>query len=115
MANNIAFQPMGPTVKIFAATANTQGNVVSITAFSPVNQYLVTNHTSNASAIVRIEKTNDFNVAIPGEAGAEGFCVAPYSHVVITGPQTGQTSNSFARVISNQAGLIVTIVPGEGL
>jgi len=115
MANNIPFQPMGKTVCLIPSGANTQSNVVTITANSPCQQYLVTNHTSNASAIVRIEKTNNFNVAIPGEAGAEGFCVAPYSHVVITGPQTGQTSNSFARVISNQAGLIVTIVPGEGL
>lgn len=115
MANNIAFQPMGKTVCLIPSGANTQSNVVTITANSPCQQYLVTNHTSNVSAIVRIENSNSFNVAIPSEAGTEGFCVAPYDHIVITGPQVSQSANTFARVISNQAGLIVTIVPGEGL
>jgi len=47
MANNIAFQPMGPTVRIFAATANAQGNVVSITAVSPCQQFWVMNPDKN--------------------------------------------------------------------
>lgn len=47
MANNIAFQPMGNCVVATAATANAQGDVVSITAVSPVNQYFVFNPDKN--------------------------------------------------------------------
>ena len=44
MANNIAFQPMGNTVAITATgSANTQSNVVTVTATSPVNQYYLVN------------------------------------------------------------------------
>lgn len=114
MANNIAFQPMGNTVCLIPTGANTESNVVTIQCTSPCQQYLVTNH-SNVSAQVRISSSSSFNVALPSEAGTPGFCVAPGAHVVITGPQVRSTANTYARVISNQAGLVVTIVPGEGL
>lgn len=114
MANNIAFQPMGNTVCLIPSGANTESNVVTIQCTSPCQQYLVTNH-SNVSGVVLISTSNTINVAIPTEAGTPGFCVAPGSHVVVTGPQVRSTANTYARVISNQAGLVVTIVPGEGL
>jgi hypothetical protein len=114
MANNIAFQPMGNSVCLIPTAANTQSNVVTIQCTSPSQQYLVTNH-SNVSASVRIGTDPSLTVALPTEAGTPGFCVAPGNHVVITGPQVRSTANTYARAISNQDGLIVTIVPGEGL
>ena len=44
MANNIAFQPMGKTVKVVATgAANTESAAFTITADSPVNQYYISN------------------------------------------------------------------------
>ena len=42
MANNIAFQPMGKTYQVTAS--NAAANTITITADSPVNQYLVISH-----------------------------------------------------------------------
>jgi len=56
MANNIPFQPMGNCVVATAASANVQGNVVSITAVSPVNQYFVCNVDKDNPVFVLTEK-----------------------------------------------------------
>jgi hypothetical protein len=61
MANNIAFQPMGNTVAVFAATANTQGNVALITAVSPCNQYFVFNPDKNDPVFVAYGETDSVN------------------------------------------------------
>ena len=66
MANNIAFQPMGKTVKVVATgAANTESTAFTITADSPVNQYYISNDNVNNFAYVRINATNLFNVALP--------------------------------------------------
>ena len=116
MANNIAFQPMGKTVKITAfGAANTESNVFTISVDSPSNQYFITNDNINNFAYVRISATNVFNVALP-DIGP-GYCLAipPYAYMVFTGPQVSPTANVYAKVIGDAANSSVYITPGEGM
>jgi hypothetical protein len=115
MAINSAFQPLGKSVCIQSSTANTQSNVFTITADSPAQQYLITNHDVNSSVNVRISSTNDFNIAIPSEVGAYGICIPPYGFKVFGGPQVNPSANVFARIISDGANIKCTICPGEGV
>ena len=77
MANNIAFQPMGNCVVATAATANVQGNVVSITAVSPVNQYFVFNPDKNDPVFVAYGQTSNITAVVPDENGAPVVAIAP--------------------------------------
>ncbi len=115
MANNIAFQPMGNCVVATAATANVQGNVVSITAVSPVNQYFVFNPDKNDPVFVAYGQTANLTATIPGESGAAVVAIAPYTEKVFTGPQCSAEKTVYVRIIAphNNAKLYVT--PGEGL
>ena len=116
MANNIAFQPMGKTVKITAiGAANTESSVFTISADSPSNQYFISNDNINNFAYVRISPTNTFNVALPDIV--PGYCLAipPYAYMVFTGPQVNATSNVYAKVIGDAANSSVYITPGEGM
>lgn len=115
MANNIAFQAMGPTVKIFAATANTQGNVVSITAFSPVNQYLVMNPDKNDPVFVAYGETDAITATIPDGSPANVVAIPPYESRVFSGPQTSSTKTVYARCIAPHNNAMVYVTPGEGL
>jgi hypothetical protein len=112
MANNIAFQPMGNCVVATAASANTQ---VSITAVSPVNQYLVFNTDKNDPVFVAYGQTADITATIPTESGAAVVAIPPYTEKVFTGPQSSTTKTVYLRIIAphNNAKLYVT--PGEGL
>ena len=65
MANNIPFQPMGNTVVATAASSNTQGNVVAITAVSPVNQYFVFNPNKDNPVFVAYGETANITASIP--------------------------------------------------
>ena len=115
MANNIAFQPMGNCVVATAASANTQGNVVSITAVSPVNQYLVFNTDKNDPVFVAYGETANITATVPTESGAAVVAIPPYAEKVFTGPQCSSTKTVYLRIIAphNNAKLYVT--PGEGL
>ena len=116
MANNIAFQPMGKTVKVVATgAANTESAVFTITADSPVNQYYISNDNVNNFAYVRINATNLFNVALPDTVS--GYCLAipPYGFKVFTSIQVGPTANVYAKVIGDAANSSVYITPGEGI
>ena len=61
MANNIAFQPMGNTsvIAVTASSANT-----SVTAISPVNQFMIANAGSNA-AFVNISTVSSVTAVVP--------------------------------------------------
>ncbi len=115
MANNIAFQPMGNCVVAIAATANTQGNVVAITAVSPVNQYFVSNPDKNDPVFVAYGQTVDITASIPDGNSAAVVAIPPYSSRTFTGPQCSSTKTVYLRIIAphNNAKLYVT--PGEGL
>jgi len=116
MANNIAFQPMGKTVKVAVnGAANTQSNVYTITADSPVNQYFISNADVNNAVYVWINPTNNFNVALPDNGAVYVIPLPPYSYKVFTGPQVNSTTSVYARVIGDAANASVYITPGEGL
>lgn len=111
MANNIAFQPMGKSVKI---TATTVANVTQIAADSPVNQYRVTNSETDKKVFVRIA-TSSSNAAEPNANAEYGMVVMPGDSVVITGPSAGPQGNSYFSVVSNANSAVVYVTPGEGL
>lgn len=116
MANNIAFQPMGKTVKVVVSgAANTQSNVFTITADSPCQQYLLTNADVNFAVYVRINTSNAFNVSLPDVTPDYVIALPPYAYKVITGPQVSQYGNVYARVIGDSANASVYVTPGEGL
>jgi hypothetical protein len=115
MANNIAFQPMGNCVVATASSANTQGNVVSITAVSPVNQYLVFNTSKDYPVFVAYGETANITATIPTSAGAAVVAIPPYSEKVFTGPQVSLTKTIYARIIGPHNNAEVYITPGEGL
>ena len=118
MANNIAFQPMGKTVKVVATgAANTESAVFTIQATSPVNQYFLSNDSVNNFAYVWINPTNSFNVALPETAVTGSYVVAvpPYAYFAITGPQVGPGRDVYAKVIGDSTNSAVYVTPGEGL
>ena len=115
MANNIAFQPMGNCVVATAATANVQGNVVSITAVSPVNQYLVFNVDKNDPVFVAYGQTANITATIPTESGAPVVAIPPYSEKVFTWQQCSSTKTVFVRIIAPHNNAKIYITPGEGL
>ena len=114
MANNIPFQPMGNTVVATAASANTQGNVVSITAVSPCQQYFVFNPNKDNPVFVAYGETPNITASTPTANGTAVVAIAPYTEKVFTGPQVSATKSVYVRIISphNNAELYVT--PGEG-
>jgi len=115
MANNIAFQPMGNCVVATASTANVQGNVVSITAVSPVNQYFVFNPDKNDPVFVAYGQTANITATIPDENGAPVVAIAPYTEKVLTGPQCSTDKTVYVRIIAPHNNAKLYIMPGEGL
>jgi hypothetical protein len=115
MANNIAFQPMGKTYQV---TANVTANTVTVTADSPVNQYLVishekTNGTGNP-VYVRISATSA-NAAVPTANGSYGIPIPPGHMFVFTGPQCSANTSVYFSAISETGTPEVYVTPGEGL
>ena len=116
MANNIAFQPMGNTVAVFAATANTQGNVAVITAVSPVNQYFVFNADKNDPVFVAYGESDTLTATIPVDGNSAAVvAIAPYTEKVFTGPQVSATKSVYVRIIAPHNNARLYITPGEGL
>ena len=114
MANNIPFQPMGNCVVATAATANIQGNVFSITAVSPVNQYYVFNPDKNDPVFVAYGQTTDITATIPDGNSAPVVAIPPYAQKVFTGPQCSPTKTVYVRIISPHNNAQLYITPGEG-
>lgn len=115
MANNIPFQQMGPTVSITAATANTQGNVVTITAVSPCQQYFVSNPDLNYGVFIAYGETANITADIPNGGSANVIYIPAYSYKVFTGPQVSATKNVYVRCIATHNNAVVYVCPGEGL
>ena len=114
MANNIPFQPMGNCVVATAATANTQGNVVAITAVSPVNQFYVFNPEKNDPVFVAYGETANITATIPDGNSAPVVGIPPYSSKVFTGPQVSSTKTVYVRIIATHNNAKLYITPGEG-
>jgi len=115
MANNIAFQPMGNCVVATAASANTQGNVTSITAVSPCNQYYVFNPNKDNPVFVAYGLTANITATIPDGNSAAVVAIPPYNAKVFTGPQVSNTQTVYVRIISPHNNAQLYITPGEGL
>lgn len=115
MANNIAFQQMGPLVLMTAATANTQGNVVSITSTSPSNQYYVSNPDKDNGVFIAYGQTANLTATIPVEGTpANVIYIPPYTSKVFTGPQCSATKTVYARMIAEHNNAEAYVCPGEG-
>ena len=119
MGINIAFQPMGKTVKITAG-ANV-ANTLSMTADSPVNQYLVVNHEKTNGTghpvYVRISATSA-NAVLPtgnNANAAYGIPIPPGAMFVFTGPQCSNNTPVYVSVIAENDSPELYITPGEGL
>jgi len=118
MANNIAFQPMGKTVKV---TAGTSANTLALVSDSPSNQYLVVNHEkTNGTGFpvyVRISATST-NAGLPtgnNTNAAYGIPIPPGHMFVFSGPQCTNTSPVYISAICEADSPEVYVTPGEGL
>lgn len=119
MANNIAFQPMGKTVQVLATTGN--ANTVTVTADSPVNQYLVVSHEKTNGTghpvYVRISATSA-NAVVPsgsGDNAAYSIPIPPGHMFVFSGPQCSSTTTVYFSAISESGSPEIYVTPGEGL
>jgi hypothetical protein len=115
MANNIPFQPMGKTYQV---TAGATANTITITADSPVNQYLVVSHEKTNGTghpvYVRISATSA-NAALPGANAAYGIPIPPGAMFVFSGPQCGAGRDVYFSAIAENDAPEIYITPGEGL
>lgn len=110
MANNIAFQPMGKTVRI-VANSSTPNNV-NLSADSPSNQYRIANHSGNPVYVWISPTSAPVNVAVPVGSGY-AIPVPANTVTTISGPQA--LANVQASVICEVGTPDVYITPGEGL
>ncbi len=112
MANNIAFQPMGNTVLLACTTATSNA---SITAVSPVNQYMIVN-TGNVAAFVTLSGNANVTATVANAtANSTSFCVGAGSTKVITQYQSNANVTVYAAGITSSGSANVFITPGEGL
>ena len=115
MANNIPFQPMGKTYQV---TAGATANTITITADSPVNQYLVVSHEKTNGTghpvYVRISATSA-NAALPSANAAYGIPIPPGAMFVFTGPQCSSSKTVYFSAIAENDAPEIYITPGEGL
>ena len=115
MANNIPFQPMGKTYQV---TAGATANTVTVTADSPVNQYLVISHEKTTGTghpvYVRISATSA-DAELPSANAAYGIPIPPGAMFVFTGPQTGPGKTVYFSAIAENDAPEIYVVPGEGL
>jgi hypothetical protein len=115
MANNIPFQPMGPLVVLEASSANVQGNVVSINAISPSNQYYVSNPDKDNGVFVAYGEAANVTATIPNGGPANVVYIPPYTSKVFTGPQCSAGKTVYARMIAEHNNMKCYVCPGEGL
>ena len=115
MANNIAFQQMGKTVKVAVfGSANTASNVFTITADSPCQQYYLSNSDVNSAVYVKISANSSMTIQLPDTGPDYVISLPPYAYKVITGVQVGPTANVYCKVIGDAANASVYVTPGEG-
>ena len=112
MANNIAFQAMGKTVRVVASSSS--ANNISINSDSPANQYRIANHSGLPVYVWISPIASPVNVATP--VGSAYAIPVPSNTVsIITGPQISANANVQVSVISESGTPDVYITPGEGL
>jgi hypothetical protein len=115
MANNIAFQAMGKTIKL---TAGATVNNATMTADSPSNQYCLVNHSSQPAYVWISPSDSPVNVALPtgsNSNAAYALVVDKNTRVVITGPQCSNNKSVQVSVIAETDSPELYVTPGEGL
>ena len=116
MANNIAFQPMGKTYK---ANVTTSSQTIIITADSPCNQILVSNHQPTGATgqpvYFQVSSNASVTVAAPSN-GSPQYCLVsvPGTSKVFTIPQQFSSANTYVAFIGEAASECY-FTPGEGL
>jgi hypothetical protein len=114
MSNITAFQPMGKT---HALVANTTSQSVTISADSPVGQYLFVNHEKESSGqpvYVRISPTAGNAAAVANSTTAQyGIPIRPASELILSGPNS--TGNVYITFLTASGTATLYVTPGEGL
>jgi len=114
MANNIAFQEMGKTVRIDLTTT---ANTVAVVADSPCSQLRIHNGTAG-EVFVRCGTTSSAAVAIP-VAGTPNYGMVLHNNgtIIVTAPRqaTGTTYTFYVSGIVATGTGILYATPGEGL
>ena len=112
MANNIAFQAMGKTVRLVASSSS--ANNLSINSDNASNQYRIANHSAQPVYVWISPIASPVNVAAP-VGSAYAIPVPPNTVSIITGPQVSPSGNVQVSVICESGTPDVYITPGEGL
>ncbi|CAB4147413.1 hypothetical protein UFOVP513_31 [uncultured Caudovirales phage] len=116
MANNIAFQAQGKTYK---ANVTTGSQTITITADSPCNQLLVSNHQPTGATgfpVYFVVSSNaSITVSLP-VAGTPQYCLVSVPGTIksFTIPQQFSSANTYIAFISEAASECY-FTPGEGL
>ena len=104
--------------KTYQVTANVTANTITITADSPVNQYLVVSHEktngTGQPVYIRISATAA-NAAVPTATGAYSIPIPPGHMFVFTGPQCSANTSVYFSAISETGTPEIYVTPGEGL
>lgn len=104
---------MGKTIQI-ATNAATPTNK-TLTADSPVQQYMLTNHASQPVYVWISPAGSPINVAAPNATtSAYAIVLPPTSMKVITGPQVSATTSVQVSAIAESGTPEVYVCPGEG-
>ena len=115
MANNIAFQEMGKTVRINVTTV---ANTVAVIADSPCNQLRIHNGTAG-EVFIRCGTTSTSNVAIP-VAGTPNYGTLLHNNdtAIFTAPRIATTEGGYTfyvSAITASGNATIYVTPGEGL
>jgi hypothetical protein len=111
MANNIAFSPMGNTSVIACGTTS---NSTTVTAYSPVNQFMCVNTGTVPAFIVANTSNITATIATSGSPG-NAFCIAAGATKVVTYNQAAANTTVYFAGITSTGSANVYITPGEGL
>jgi len=117
MANNIPFQAQGKTYK---ANVTTGSQTVTITADSPCNQLLVSNHqptgTGGQPVYFLVSSQSNVTATVPA-AGTPSYCLVsvPGSIKVFTVPQQVSPTQNLYIAFIGEAASECYFTPGEGL
>jgi hypothetical protein len=113
MANNIAFQEMGKTVRI---NVSTTANTVAVVADSPCSQLRIHNGTAQ-EVFIRCGTTSTSDAAIP-TAATPGYGIVLHNNVtvIVTAPRVpgNATPQFYVSAITATGTGIIYVTPGEG-
>jgi hypothetical protein len=103
--------------KTYVLVGNSTSQTVTITADSPVRQYLFVNHelaSTGQPLYVRISRTSGNAAAVPNAtSGNYGIPIRPAESLVLSGPNS--TGNVYISFLTSTGTANVYVTPGEGL